>query len=394
MKPVLDLLSLVNILGVVQGLFLCVIFFSANTGNRTANRLLGLMILCWSLNVLEVMLCYSGYIAYVPFLVNVGEPFDFLYGPLGYLYVLGFTRPNFRLTFKHALLMLPALAYAIYNLPFYVQTHAYKLCSVAHAFGRPHEQAVKAVHFLWSHSDFYISGLMLDILVFLSVSTFLSLSFYQIYQYARRQGQSMFAMINHNVNWALKIELMTTVVMLVAAVLSYAFAGGDLGDIYITTAVSIALYCLSFGVITQSKVLEKTEEAVARKKYEKSTLDADLSEDSLKKLLSCMEQQQPYLNSNLTLPELSARLSLSTHHLSQLINERLNQNFFDFVNTYRIREVQRKLVDSNLAHIKIEEIAFDTGFNSKSAFNTAFKKITGTTPSQYRKGVSTPLRIE
>jgi AraC-like DNA-binding protein len=79
---------------------------------------------------------------------------------------------------------------------------------------------------------------------------------------------------------------------------------------------------------------------------------------------------------------------MSTHHLSQLINEGLNQNFFDFVNSYRIEEIKKQLHDPKLSHIKIEEIAFQNGFNSKSAFNTAFKKFTQTTPSQFRKEVN------
>lgn len=98
-----------------------------------------------------------------------------------------------------------------------------------------------------------------------------------------------------------------------------------------------------------------------------------------------MQTDRPYLNSNLALPELAAKANLSTHHLSQLLNERLGKNFFDFVNEYRIAEVKRKLRDPAFAHLKIEELAYGCGFNSKSAFNTAFRKFTGITPSEFRK---------
>ncbi|NJO02018.1 MAG: helix-turn-helix transcriptional regulator [Bacteroidia bacterium] len=98
-----------------------------------------------------------------------------------------------------------------------------------------------------------------------------------------------------------------------------------------------------------------------------------------------MQHEKPHLNPDLTLGELADRVGLSTHHLSQLLNGEIGKNFFDFVNEYRINEMKEKLTDSACAHLKIEELAFSSGFNSKSVYSTAFKKMTGTTPSQFRK---------
>jgi AraC-like DNA-binding protein len=82
---------------------------------------------------------------------------------------------------------------------------------------------------------------------------------------------------------------------------------------------------------------------------------------------------------------LAEKLRTTTHHLSQLINEGLGVNFADFVNQYRVGAVQEKLRDPARSHLKIEEIAYETGFNSKSTFQAAFKKFAGITPSEYRK---------
>jgi len=105
----------------------------------------------------------------------------------------------------------------------------------------------------------------------------------------------------------------------------------------------------------------------------------------LKNLLQIMETDKPYLNSDLTLRELAGKLSMSTHNLSEILNTRLNQNFYDFINRYRVEEVKRKLAEKESENFSLIAIAFDSGFNSKSTFNTIFKKYTGTTPSQYRK---------
>ena len=98
-----------------------------------------------------------------------------------------------------------------------------------------------------------------------------------------------------------------------------------------------------------------------------------------------METEKPFLNTSLTLPDLAASLKMPSHHLSRVLNEQLKLNFFDFVNQYRVEEVKTKMNDPNFAHLSILGIAFESGFNTKSAFNRVFKKITGMTPTEFKK---------
>ena len=98
-----------------------------------------------------------------------------------------------------------------------------------------------------------------------------------------------------------------------------------------------------------------------------------------------MENEKPYLDSKLSLKQLAAFLELSTNHTSQIINENLNKNFFDFVNDYRINEVKKCLSDSKFSQYTLLAIAYECGFNSKSSFNSLFKIKTGLTPSEYQK---------
>jgi AraC-like DNA-binding protein len=128
-----------------------------------------------------------------------------------------------------------------------------------------------------------------------------------------------------------------------------------------------------------SPVIEKKEP------YQHSVLKQTEAEVYLENLLDYFEKEKPYLNGQLKLVDLSEHLNISVHHLSQIINEQLGKNFFDFVNEYRVQEVKTRLSDPEHKHYTLLSIAYDSGFNSKSSFNSTFKKITGFTPSQYLK---------
>ncbi len=120
-------------------------------------------------------------------------------------------------------------------------------------------------------------------------------------------------------------------------------------------------------------------------KYEKSGLTETKAKQYLTALQQLMESEKPYLNSELTLLQLAEMLVISPHNLSEIINTRQQQNFFDFVNSYRVEKARRDLIDPTKQHLKILSIAFEAGFNSKTAFNTIFKKFTNLTPSEYRQ---------
>ena len=98
-----------------------------------------------------------------------------------------------------------------------------------------------------------------------------------------------------------------------------------------------------------------------------------------------MVSQKPYLDPDLTLPGLADELDIPSHYLSQIINERIGSNFFDFINQHRVEEIKRRIADPSYAHYSLLGIAFESGFNSKSAFNRVFKKLTGRTPSEFKR---------
>ena len=93
----------------------------------------------------------------------------------------------------------------------------------------------------------------------------------------------------------------------------------------------------------------------------------------------------PYIDGKLSLKQVAQKMEISTNYLSQVINENLKKNFFDFVNEYRVNLVKQKMKDPTNSQYTLLALAYDCGFNSKSSFNVIFKKNTGLTPSQYLK---------
>jgi AraC-like DNA-binding protein len=100
-----------------------------------------------------------------------------------------------------------------------------------------------------------------------------------------------------------------------------------------------------------------------------------------------MESEKPWRDSELTLADLAATMASTPHKLSEVLNSQLGQTFYDFVNGYRVREVQRRITAGDARARKMLALAMDAGFASKSTFNQAFKKHTSQTPSDFRQAV-------
>ena len=382
-EPSLDWLAVINLVGVAQGLFLSVVFFTVKRGNQTANHLLGLLLLVLAFIVFEIFLGYTGYIQYVPVLVNLEEPVAFLIGPLTYFYTLALLKPDFRFRWKkHGVHLIPCLFQFIGRMPFYLQSNAYKLQDTAYSFHQPVAQWIPAEKILYFPEYPFLVSFWLDVVILTFIISYQVYSFWLIQQHVKKHQESLWNASDLSLRWLIRILALFSVFLLIVAFFSLT-SEDDTGDIYIASSYSFILYSLSFYLIThlQASVAEKDQ----RKKYERSVLDRAMTADIKQKLENCIYTEKPYLNSELTMPLLAEQLKVSVHHLSQVINEQYGLNFSDFINQYRIEEMKIRLTNTRYHHLKIEQIAFDTGFNSKSTFQAAFKKFTGRTPSEYRK---------
>jgi ligand-binding sensor domain-containing protein/AraC-like DNA-binding protein len=120
-------------------------------------------------------------------------------------------------------------------------------------------------------------------------------------------------------------------------------------------------------------------------KYKGSTLDLIFAEECINKLKHLMEVEKIYRDENITLQSMAKTLSIHPHLLSRILNEKLNRNFFNFINYYRIEETKEILRSPAGGKKKINNVAHDAGFNSMTSFYRVFKKYTGMTPNRYKK---------
>lgn len=118
-------------------------------------------------------------------------------------------------------------------------------------------------------------------------------------------------------------------------------------------------------------------------KYKRSSLSSQQRELYVEQLLNYMQLKKPYINPEITPQEIASDLQMSKHHLSEILSINLGKNFYGFMNLYRV-ENAKELILNDTANMTLIAVAFDSGFNSKTSFNRAFKEITGITPSEFR----------
>lgn len=155
-----------------------------------------------------------------------------------------------------------------------------------------------------------------------------------------------------------------------------------------TTAAlfSISVFALSFKGILQQEVFNTfLEQPPASTNNSTAITEPNLV--LIEKVVQYMIDKKPYLDAELTLTSLAKDLSMSRSQLSQLVNDGMGENFYDFVNKYRVEEVKRLMTALETKNFSLLGIALEAGFKSKSTFNLIFKRFTGLTPSEYKKNL-------
>lgn len=357
-------------LAVVLGMTLSVTFF-VRGGNRPANRTLGALALCVSLIVLHYTLLWTRTMTAFPHLIGMVWPLWFLIGPLYYLYtgyLMGPARPDLR----HAVHFFPALLSLGYNLPYYRVPAEVKLGDMERMLtpNHPLEAGMLTVLMLrLFHMGFY---------VFLSSS-----------ELRRFTGEYKHHSSGDEIT---RLELFRWVTVPFVTYLALC-AGGmiflylfeesrgwvDFLHIMALTAFAVALCLVG---LRQNEFV--SSEVDSPEKYRKAHMTDAQVQANIAELKRVMETERLYLRGDLRLYHLASSLGVSTHNLSQLLNQSLNTNFYDFVNFYRVEHAKQRLSDPESREYTLVSVAHEVGFSSKASFNRAFKKLAGMTPSQFQ----------
>jgi len=144
----------------------------------------------------------------------------------------------------------------------------------------------------------------------------------------------------------------------------------------------------------QAEQMDAGTDDLQIQKTTKSGLSADKINDLVSKITMLMEQEKLFQETELTLSQLARKLAVPAYQVSQALNEGMKKSFYDLINGYRIKEAKRLLLDPKNTNYTVLSVGFEAGFNSKTTFNTVFKKFTGLTPTEFRdqqKSVSLPV---
>ncbi len=374
-----DLVTIAGIISTFIALLLAIFIFSVESKNKISNKLFASFLV---LNALEFSSWFMHLFIEEPNnLVNklliAKDLLAYLPMPIFYLYILSVCYSDFKLKWKHLLHGVPYLIANLVMLPrFYLTSTAQKL------------ELFEEYNHLYEIIFLHIS-LHLQAIIYLTAGFIILNKAKKIF--LENYSSSTIA----TYKWLFQLLLFTSLLYAVALIKNILKYSGEV-DVFNKAQTIVVLFVLGIVCWYVLKALRYPNlfSGVDSKLVLTQNLadDNDIMQDpnntnQIEKLISYMETEKPYLNPSLSLRNLADQMGMNSRELSIIINQKLNQHFFDFVNGYRIKEAMNILVDPAKKGETVLEILYEVGFNSKSSFNTAFKKHTGKTPTEFRKSV-------
>lgn len=386
----LDWLQIASVVGALQGLFLTGVLF-AQKKNRTANVLLAVLMATFTIYLAGTVYFSTGLVRQFPHFFGVSYQTPWVFGPLVYLYARAASDRSWRFEKRTLIHFVPVAINTLAFSPYYFMSGASKLAMMDG----------------WVAGDVPLQLAILDPFKYVSGLSY-SIATVMYLRRHRRQIEHSYSNIGRvNLTWLMTLTVAAFGIWLLATTLKIAGVAGLVRDAHISLAMAVLVYAIGYMGLRQPEVFryETAEYPVPKavatvqppapppdepepaSRYERSGL-SDLEARRLKaSLLAIMDAERPWRESELTLADLAERLGSTPHKLSEVLNSEVGQTFYDFVNGYRVREVQRRIKAGEARALKMLALAMDAGFASKSTFNQAFKKHTSQTPSDFRQAV-------
>jgi len=369
-----DFIKFIYVFGIGQAILLFVLLARKRI-NVISNRFLSAIFILCGIELISGIYYLGKYFENFPEFIGLTNGFAYLFGPLMYFYVY-FLEPENRFNFsKVGIHFLPfLLAFAFYIIPIFVVGTAEKLEFVEQqfAFNTP----TKVLGFLAPfHPIIYILVTLLEIRKIIAnlKNNFSNVEFANIY-------------------W-LKYFFYGLLFQAAIVIILHIFEESFSFDIKYIMLLSVAVFMILAGYISlkqpelKSFILKNKNDFPAKKEYKRITLKNEQIEEFIKKVKKALEVDKLYLNPKLSLKELSNHTGISTHNLTELINMQMNLSFYDLINSYRIKEIKKLIKEDSEKKYSLLALAYESGFSSKTSFNTIFKKFVMMTPSEYRNKI-------
>jgi AraC-like DNA-binding protein len=361
-------------------------FFIVKNGRKysKANIYQGLFLLSFALLAFEEFLNNTGYITRVLWLTSFADGLSYFLGPLFYLYIVFSLNPEkerklwYHLVFPVFMLFYNGLYFFV---PDEVKYNSY--VSIKH----PDWEQIKVIT-TYSGDPLLIReyGNQLGIVSLLS---YYIASLVAIVAKLRSINQSFFNVKNPQVALVRNSFAHSFIVILTYSILKIMWGmKSDVGMIVVTYYCAY-IFIISYRITNSSVYFSQSFSILdfPTAKYQKSSLTEQQKDDILNKIAHEMEVNLYFTHNISSLSGLAKQINKPSHHVSQVINERLNKSYFELLSSYRIGYAEKLIREDESSKLTIEELADKVGYNSKSSFNTAFKKHTSTTPSEYRKNL-------
>jgi len=344
--------------------------------NVAANRWLGLFFASVGCMIVNAILFESGVARGYQRLIAFNELSRYAMAPALYLSIMQFTTPDRTIKLKDGLHFIPFFIFFVFMAPV-AFVPGYQIGHFPVGVPRIIPQIVAAMVIITARAQLVVYWI---------------LSYYQLHQHRKHIQLVVSDMRPVDLNW-LKYLLWGIGVMLLQMYVLLLFNIHPIkiypALIYLAAALAVLYYSLAQKEIYPfapteltaiNQVIENADRKFNPSKQRIPDEQAQLLQNRLKQL---MATDKLYLDNELSLPQLAESISVSVHDLSYLLNDRMGVNFFEFVNTYRVEEAKQIMLDDKYKHLNILGVAFNSGFNSKTTFNTVFKKQTGLSPSQF-----------
>lgn len=349
-----DVSILLNAIFFGLSLFLAVLLWNQKTTFRQSNRMLSILLIAIAVTTFNTIVRLSYYMDALDFYQHISNAALLLMGPSIYLFIRIRIADN------------PRWNWALHFSPFSI----YVAMLIGHAF-------------LSLPESMELTDNLAFVSFVLQWIIYITLSFTLINNYQKQTKQTYSNLEKHDLSWIkIVLSLLLATLIMRLTLLIYSIAEEKVLDVI---GLNLTLIFAMITCYLGYKIFKNPELFVKLTSYSQSKLSSEDIQVNKEKIDAAMTDQALFINPKLTIADLANQVNLHSRVVSQTLNQAANQNFFDYVNSHRVKDLIERLKKSNASKYTLQALMEASGFQSPSVAYTAFKKVTGTTPAKFRK---------